>query len=804
MQLSRGGELLMAVAVAEAQLTESPELEPEHFFLALLKVEDLSPDRIQGITGPPLEEALGETQQIADFWERQGISAKRWRRRLRYLVKQHQERSGEFSGHRSQRGKELFYKAEQVSQKQQRETITPTDFLICCLQMESKAISALLDEMGMDSQRLLGEAAKAFPEGERKKLSDTVEEKDATEGKTTKEHPVAKYGRDLTALARAGRLGPIIGRDEEIKQIARILVQRSKNNPLLLGDPGVGKTAVVEGLALYAASENAVAPLRDFYFVEISMAALLSGAMYRGQFEERLQEVIRAAEKDRNLVLFLDELHTLIGSGAAGSSTLDAANILKPALARGDIRCIGATTIDEYRKHIEPDGALARRFQIVWIDEPAPDETLQILHGLRPKMQEHHQMEIPDEALEKAVALSGRYITDGYQPDKAITVLDEACARRRLLTIHSSAPGGQTSHLEVEDVGQVVARRTQIPLEVILQSDEERLLHLEEELEKRVLGQEEAVRTVAEAVRIARAGLRAPGKPIVLLFAGPTGTGKTELAKALSETLFFDPNRLITLDMSEYQESHSVAKLIGSPPGYVGFGDEPYLVRELRLRPYSVVLLDEIEKAHPSVLTVFLQVFDEGRLTDARGRRINCGEAIFILTSNLGTNIEIKRPIGFRRKEEAEAELSKLLDEKVKQAIVGRLSPELVNRLQSIVIFKPLDQETLYAILDLYVESLNRQLSEREIIVELEPGAKDFLLEQGYSPQFGARHLRRAFERWISEPLSREILGKRVQRGNRVRFVYQEERMSLNVESAQGVKTVLYSPGEDSGDVSGT
>jgi ATP-dependent Clp protease ATP-binding subunit ClpA len=337
--------------------------------------------------------------------------------------------------------------------------------------MESKAIDMLFQEMNLERQKLLERAR------------ELLSQKPAVEGNVSgKEHRLAKYGRDLTALARAGRLGPIIGRDEEIKEIARILVQRGKNNPLLLGDPGVGKTAIVEGLALYAVSENAVAPLCNFHFVEISVAALLSGAMYRGQFEERVQEVIETAQQDKNLVLFLDELHTLVGSGAGGSSTLDAANMLKPALARGDIRCIGATTIDEYRKHIEPDGALARRFQIVWIDEPSPAETLQILDGLRSKMQEHHQIEIPDEALQKAVSLSGRYITDGYQPDKAITVLDEACARRRLLTIHVQASPTQTSRLEVEDVGQVVARRTQIPLEVILQSDEERLLHLEEEL----------------------------------------------------------------------------------------------------------------------------------------------------------------------------------------------------------------------------------------------------------------------------------------------------------------------------------
>lgn len=782
MNLSHGAQLLIGIAAVEAQLTESTELEPEHIFLSLLKAEDISAKKIEGIPGPILTDAVGEIQEIVDFWEGQDISAKRLRRRLRYLVKQAQTSSGKFSGHRSRRGKELFHKAERLSQQQNRDFVTPANFLIACLETKSEAISALFDEMGIDRQELYQKAREQF-------LQSRVAARE--EGKKRiREHPLAKYGRDLTAMAREGRLGPIIGRDEEIKQIARILVQRSKSNPLLLGDPGVGKTAIVEGLALYAASDIAVAPVRDFHFIEITVAALLSGAMYRGQFEERVQEVIQACQQDQNLVLFMDEIHTLVGSGAGGTSTLDAANILKPALARGDIRCIGATTIEEYRKHIEPDGALARRFQILWINEPTPAETLQILYGLRLQMQEHHQLEIPNEVLEKAVALSGRYITDGYQPDKAIALLDEACARRRLLTIHVRSADAQPSRVEVEDVGQVVARRTQIPEEVILQSDEERLLHLEEELRKRVLGQEEAVRTVAEAVRIARAGLRAPGKPVVLMFAGPTGTGKTELAKALSETLFFESHRLITLDMSEYQESHSVAKLIGSPPGYIGFGEEPYLVRGLRLHPYSVVLLDEIEKAHPDVLATFLQVFDEGRLTDGRGRRIHCGNAIFILTSNIGTNIELKRPVGFRRGEESAQDLDELLDKEIKQAAALRLSPELINRLQAIVVFKPLGWDTLHSILDLYLEKLNRQLAEQQIRVELETAAKDFLLEQGYSPEFGARHLQRAFERLIAEPLSREILSGRLKAGDVIRFSVQDGQLSMIVRSGTGTKTV--------------
>lgn len=785
MRLSPGAEIIVSIAVAEARLIESTEMDPEHIFLALLKAEDLLPERREAGSEDALYEALSEMQGIATFWKKQGISAKRLRRRLRYLVRESQQMRGQFSGHRSSRGRELFERCEVYAARHVRQSIDSFIFLIGCLEISSAPIAELFSEFKIDRRKLLAAAQEQIAH----------KEPPTEESGIWQEHPLSRYGRDLTALARSGRIGPVIGRDEEIKQVARILVQRGKNNPLLLGEAGVGKTAVVEGLALYAVSANAIAPLSDLHFVEISIAALLSGAMYRGQFEERIQEVIREAQKDRNLIIFMDELHTLIGSGAGENSALDAANMLKPALARGDIRCIGATTIDEYRKHIEPDNALARRFQIVWIDEPTPAETLQILQGLRPGMQEHHQLEIPDAVLEKVVALSGRYITEGYQPDKAITVLDEACAQRRLLTIHRQRSGERSIRLEIEDIGRVVARRTRIPEHVILLNDEERLLRLEEELSKRVLGQDAAVRVVAEAVRISRAGLRMPGKPVVLMFAGPTGTGKTELAKALSETLFFDADRLITLDMSEYQESHSVSKLIGSPPGYVGFGDEPYLVRELRLHPYSVVLLDEIDKAHPGVLTVFLQAFDEGRLTDARGRRIHCGDAIFILTSNLGADISFKQPIGFKPElVQGEDDNETSRRQTVENAIIARLSPELVNRLQAIVVFRPLDRSALCAILDRYVEGLNQQLTERNIAVELDDTARDLVLQQGYSPEFGARHLRRTFERLVAEPLSRAILSAQITSGQRACFLVQEGHLILRISTNRGIRTVVYQP----------
>ena len=794
MEITAGSKVVLSVAAAEATFIKSIEIEPEHIFLGMLKVEDvlhrdmLSPEML----GDQSYEATTEIANLVEFWKRHNIPVKQMRRRLRFLISENQETQGEFSGHRSKRGRRPFEIAERACAQHAKSQITILALLTACLEFESPILSALFDEFNIQREQLIADIGKQQEE-------PTSDVKADLRGK--KVHPLSKYGRDLTALAREGKLDPIIGRDEEIKEVARILTQRSKNNPILLGNPGVGKTAIVEGLALYAVREDAKAPIRNLHFVEITMTALVAGAKYRGEFEERLQEVIEIARKDKSLVLFIDEIHTLMGAGAAGTSGLDAANILKPALARGDLRCIGATTTDEYRKHIELDGALARRFQTVWVDEPTYEETLAILRGLRPKMQEHHEIEIPDDVLEKAVSLSNRFLTDGHQPDKAITILDEACARRKLLTIHARSEDEQTVTVEIEDIARAVARRTQIPVEVLLAGDEERLLNLEQDLAQRVIGQEQAVKAVAQAIRISRSGLRAPGKPIVLLFTGPTGTGKTELAKALSEFLFYDPNRLITLDMTEYQESHSLAKIIGSPPGYVGFGEEPYLIREIRLHPYSVVLLDEIEKAHPSVLNVFLQVFDEGRLTDARGRRINFAEAIFILTSNLSADFRVKAPLGFKREPlEVDQERGDWLEEQVRRAIASNLRPELVNRLQEIVVFKPLSRETIYRILEMYLQSLNRMLEERQIAVTLDDSAKDFVLENGYSEEYGARHLRRAFDRWVTEPLSRELLAGNVPKNSQIIFATQNNRLIFNIHSKTGTKTVLYEPTKDEGD----
>ena len=800
MELTPSVRLVYMIAAAEATFLKSTHLEVEHFFLGLCKIDEF----IRRETNLPEEfsetnkEALvREVAVLSELFKVHNIDAKQSRRRLRFLVSQDQKETGEFSGHRSPQAREMFEAAEMISNGRQEDAVSLMALLIAILQTASPLIATLFTEYHIDAKALADDAQSVDIEDEKTiketPLSDIEYDQDE---ESQQEHPLAKYGRDLTILARQGKLGPIIGRREEIKDIARILTQRSRNNPLLLGDPGVGKTAVIEGLALYAARDDAIDALKEIRIVEVTMSSLVAGTKYRGDFEDRIKELIDVAKQDENLVLFIDELHTLMGAGSVQGS-LDASNILKPALGRGDISCIGASTTAEFRKYIEPDGALTRRFQLVWIDEPSYTETLEILKGLRPKLESHHGLSISDLILEKVVSLTNRFLTEGFQPDKAIMVLDEACARRKLLTLGPVRPGMQSTDLELDDVGQVIARRTQVPLEVILAKDEERLLHIEEELAKGVVGQDHAIKAVAKGVRIARAGLKPPDRPVVLMFAGPTGTGKTELAKVLTKFLFFDSKRLIRLDMSEFMESHSVSKIIGSPPGYVGFGEEPLFIREIRKYPYSVVLLDEVEKAHPSILLLFLQVFDEGRLTDARGRTINCSEAIFIMTSNLGTRVKVKPAIGFNLTQDQTIQQQEEAVAMYHGAIVKHLSPELVNRIQEIVVFKPLSQEAISKILDIYLEGTNKRLGERKIIVEMDESAKSLLSQAGYSTAYGARFLKRVYDRWVTEPLSEHILSGKLNTGDVAHFTRLEDQMVLEVQTQSGVRTIPYSVDQD-------
>jgi ATP-dependent Clp protease ATP-binding subunit ClpC len=798
MELSASTHLVYILAASEAKFLKSILLEPEHFLVGMFKMENIVKNEgllPKNFDAGKKQEIIRDAAQLSELWKRHNLDPKQFRRRLRFLISQGQKETGEFSGHRSPRGREMFAEAEAINEEEGDEILALTDLLAACLRTESPMMTMLFEEYKVDRDKLADEAE----DWVEKQPIPTIENEEPEEitpeeplFKEPFEHKLAKYGRDLTYQAHQGKLGPIIGRREEIKSIGRILTQRSRNNPLLLGDPGVGKTAVVEGLALYAVSEDAVETLRNLHIVEITMSALVAGTKYRGEFEAKIQEVINIAKEEENLVLFIDELHSMMGAGA-GEGALDASNILKPALGRGDISCIGASTTAEFRKYIEPDGAMTRRFQVIWIDEPSHQETLEILQGLKPKLEEHHAIQIDDSILEPTVRLTSRFLTDGYQPDKAIMVLDEACARRKLITIGTLAPGMQTSALELEDIGEVIARRSQVPLEVILTRDEDRLLEIENELSKFIIGQDHAISALAKAIRISRAGLKPANRPVVLLFAGPTGTGKTELAKVLSRFLFFDDNRLIRLDMSEYSEQHSSAKILGSPPGYVGFAEESQFIREIRLHPYSVVLLDEIEKAHPDIMKTFLQVFDEGRLTDARGRTINCSEAIFIMTTNLGTGVKVKPAIGFMLTDDEAAKQQASAVEQYQRAIVSYLSPELVNRIQEIVIFKPLSREAISHILDLYIAATNKRLADRGISISLDESAKALISQQGYSERYGARFLKRVYDRWITEPLSEQILGGKLDAEDTAEFAYKDDSMQVQIKGTEGSRKFSYS-----------
>ena len=642
-----------------------------------------------------------------------------------------------------------------------------------------------------------------------------------------------QFGRDLTEMAREGKLDPVIGRDKETQRVLEILCRRTKNNPCLIGDPGVGKTAIAEGLAQKIFEGNIPEILKDKRVVTLDLSSMIAGAKYRGEFEDRLKKVMEEIRKVGNVILFIDEIHTIIGAGAA-EGAIDASNILKPALARGEIQCIGATTIDEYRKYIEKDAALERRFQPITVGEPTKEEAVLILKGLRDKYEAHHRVKITDDAIEAAVSLSDRYITDRYLPDKAIDLIDEAASRVRIENMVSppdlkkleeslekvtkekedairvqdfeKAAKLRDSEKDIKDklenlksnwktqkqvatytvseeqIASVVSRWTNIPVEKLTEKESERLIKLEDILHQRVIGQEEAVKSVARAVRRARVGLKDPNRPIgSFIFLGPTGVGKTELSKALAEAMFGDEASMIRIDMSEYMEKHTVSRLIGSPPGYVGYDEGGQLTEKVRRNPYSVVLFDEIEKAHPDVFNILLQILEDGRLTDGKGKTVNFKNTIIIMTSNVGAStIKRQRTMGFATTTNESQNLYDKMKENVMEELRRAFRPEFLNRIDDIIVFHQLEEKHLQQIVGLMLGSVKDRLKEQNISINFDDKAEKLLAKEGFDLVYGARPLRRAITKTVEDKLSEEILRGNISRGEDVLVTEEEGKLVFN------------------------
>jgi ATP-dependent Clp protease ATP-binding subunit ClpC len=718
-----------------------------------------------------------------------------------------------------------------------------TEHLLLGLLREEKGIAAQvltdagvnLEQARAETLRLLGSEMPATPAGGGTGAQPTPPKSE----KKSKTPALDHFCRDLTQLAAEGALDPTIGRQKEIERVMEILSRRKKNNPVLIGEPGVGKTAIVEGLAQLISSGQCPDALKDHRVLSLDMAAVIAGTKYRGQFEERLKAVINEIAQNKNIILFIDELHTLVGAGAA-EGAVDASNMLKPALARGELQCVGASTLNEYRKYIEKDGALERRFQTVIVDPPTIEETIEILKGLRKRYEDHHRVVIPDETLIEAAKLSERYITDRFLPDKAIDVIDEAGARARLA---AQVPPPEVAELKdklegingdkeaavrdqnferaaslrdserelqaeirrkqeewererqtrrptisEEGVAFIVSRWTGIPVTRLQEAETARLLRMEDELHESVVGQNEAIHVISRAIRRSRAGLKDPKRPIgSFIFSGPTGVGKTELARALARFLFADANALIRVDMSEYMEKFSVSRLIGAPPGYVGYEDSGTLTKAVRRKPYSVVLLDEIEKAHPDVFNILLQVLDEGHLTDNYGRVIDFKNTVVIMTSNVGARDVAKgKTLGFGQPD-ARTEFDRM-SEKVKEEINKVFNPEFLNRLDDVIVFHALNREHIAQIVAILARDVQKRLGEEELTLRLTPGATDFLVDHGYDEHFGARPLKRAIQKYVEDPLSEKILVGDFAKGDEIEVDVAPDKERLAFRALSGSK----------------
>lgn len=806
MQQERFTEKAQEALSLSQQLARSyhhSQCDVEHILLALLQQK-------KGLTG----ELLGKL----------GVKTDDMRRRVEELLQQTPTISHEASMiYPTPRTANLLQNAGAEADRLKDEFIGIEHILISIVAERYGQAAGILSDFGIDQEKLYS-ALQTIRGGHR--ATDPHAE--------SKYGALEKYSRDLTMLAREGKLDPVIGRENEIKRVMQILTRRTKNNPVIIGEAGVGKTAIAEGLALKIVVDDVPDSLKGKRVIALDMGALVAGSKFRGEFEERLKAVmdeIRQAQGE--IILFIDEMHTVVGAGAA-EGAIDASNMLKPALARGELQCIGATTLDEYREHIEKDAALARRLQPVFVEEPSVEDTIEILRGLRPRYEAHHKIQITDTALEAAARLSNRYISDRYLPDKAVDLIDEAASKLRIDT--ESAPADvkelekkvqklvreeeavsqrgdyqqvaqlKTDRLRLEEeynqaktkwlkekridspvdeegIAELVSMWTGIPVSRMLEGEADKLLQMEERIHDRIVGQDDAVRVVSEAIRRARAGLKDPRRPIgSFIFLGPTGVGKTELARALAEFLFDDEEAMVRLDMSEYMEKHTVSRLIGAPPGYIGYEEGGQLTEAVRRRPFKVILLDEVEKAHPNVLNILLQIMEDGRLTDGHGRTVDFKNTVVIMTSNLGTEEFQHMAIGFLRQTKSERERQKSA---VEAALKQTFRPEFLNRLDEVIIFQSLTEEQIKQIVDLLMKDIQKRLAERNITFELTEEAKDQLAKEGFDPAFGARPLRRTLQRQVENPLSTKILQGEFKQGDHVLVDAGAEGLTFNTDLAK-------------------
>jgi len=775
-----------------------------------------------------IEEGAGVAYKVL---ENQGVTAENIYNQIDILIGKNEGNREENIIGFTPRTKRVIENAYREAKKLDTDFISTEHLLIGIIKEGDSIATRILLELNVNLQKIYNEVIKVINEGENPKASEKTNSNKFS-GSYNQTPTLNQYGSDLTRQASDGKLDPVIGRKEEIQRVIQILSRRMKNNPCLIGEPGVGKTAVVEGLAQKIVEEDVPELLKGKRVVTLDISSMVAGAKYRGDFEDRIKKCLNEVKKVGDVVLFIDEIHTIVGAGSA-EGAVDAANILKPLLARGEIQVVGATTLNEYRKHIEKDSALERRFSPVTVAEPSEEDTIKILQGIRDKYEAHHNVKITDEAIKSAVDLSIRYINDRFLPDKAIDLIDEAASKVRmkaytepnsikkleeeLLNIEKEKEESiQTQDFEKaanlrdrqreaqeklekekqkwknknskeiitlsgEDIADVISSWTRIPAKKITQDENEKLKNLENVLHERVIGQNEAVEAVAKAIRRGRVGLKDPKRPIgSFLFLGPTGVGKTELSKALTEALFGNEESIIRIDMSEYMEGHSISKLIGSPPGYVGYDEGGQLTEKIRRNPYSVILFDEIEKAHPDVMNMLLQILDDGRLTDSNGRTVNFKNTVIIMTSNIGARmITDKKSLGFGSTQNSTEE-SKREYEAIKKDVLSEvkkeLKPEFINRIDEIIVFHKLENEELKQIIDILFKQVQKRLEKQNIKLEIDENVKDIIIEKGIDTNYGARPLKRAIQTMIEDKIAEEILDGRVKQGKKAKIILNDNK----------------------------